>query len=182
MVKVAGSTPVARSFAFTREQPVAARRILRPEGGEPEVTDVLVLNADGGPLHRVSLRHAIRMLVRQVAEVHEVVPDQLVGIFPMPTAVRLVRYVVTRWLFGRQPAWSKGKVLSRDGRVCCYCGGRATTVDHIVPQSRGGKNTWLNTVAACNGCNQAKANRTPAEARMTLRYQPSVPTWGAFAY
>jgi hypothetical protein len=32
---------------------------------------VLVLNADLGPLHRVSLRHAIRMLCRQVAEIHE---------------------------------------------------------------------------------------------------------------
>ena len=35
---------------------------------------VLVLNADLGPLHRVSLEHAIRMLPRQVAEVHEADP------------------------------------------------------------------------------------------------------------
>ena len=32
---------------------------------------VLVLNADLGPLQRVSLKHAIRMLWRQVAEVHD---------------------------------------------------------------------------------------------------------------
>ncbi len=32
--------------------------------------DVLVLNADPGPLHRVNLRHAVRRLVRRVAEVH----------------------------------------------------------------------------------------------------------------
>jgi hypothetical protein len=42
------------------------------------VTAVLVLNADLGPLHRVSLRHALRMLFRQVAEVHEAEPDQLI--------------------------------------------------------------------------------------------------------
>ncbi len=35
------------------------------------MTAVLVLNAHLGPLHRVTLRHAIRMLARQVAEVHE---------------------------------------------------------------------------------------------------------------
>jgi hypothetical protein len=35
---------------------------------------VLVLNADCGPLHRVSLRHAIRMLFREVAVVHEARP------------------------------------------------------------------------------------------------------------
>ena len=29
---------------------------------------VLVLNADLGPLHRVSLRHAVRMLFREVAD------------------------------------------------------------------------------------------------------------------
>ena len=144
------------------------------------MTDVLVLNADHQPLHRVSLRHAIRMLFREVAEIHEAVPDQVIGVFPMPTAVRLVRYVVTRWLFGRQPAWSKSKVLSRDGHACGYCGRKATTVDHIIPQSRGGKNTWLNTVAACNGCNQQKADRTPAEARMVLRTTPTVPAWEAF--
>ena len=41
---------------------------------------VLVLNADPGPLHRVSLRHAIRMLCRQVAVVHEAEPDIRLGI------------------------------------------------------------------------------------------------------
>ena len=41
---------------------------------------VLVLNADLGPLHRVSLKHAIRMLFRQVAEVHEAEPDRLIGV------------------------------------------------------------------------------------------------------
>jgi hypothetical protein len=53
------------------------------------VDAVLVLNADLGPLHRVSLRHAIRMLRRQVAVVHEAEPDIRLGVFPMPRVVRL---------------------------------------------------------------------------------------------
>jgi len=145
------------------------------------VDSVLVLNADLGPLHRVSLRHAVRMLFREVAVVHEAEPDVLIGIFPVPKVVRLVQYVVTRWRYNAGPAWSRGGVMLRDGRRCAYCGGHATTVDHVVPRSRGGRNTWLNTVAACGGCNQRKGDRTPAEARMTLRVIPRAPTWAALA-
>lgn len=141
--------------------------------------DVLVLNADFGPLHRVSLRHAVRMLVRQVAEIHEAQPDRLIGVFPMPRVVRLVSYVVTRWRHSRGPSWSRRGVLERDRRTCAYCGGAASTIDHVLPRSRGGANTWLNTVAACGRCNQRKGDRTPSEARMPLRTAPAVPTWHA---
>jgi 5-methylcytosine-specific restriction endonuclease McrA len=142
---------------------------------------VLVLNADCGPLHRVSLRHAIRMLFRQVAVVHEAEPDRQIGVFPMPTVVRLVSYVVTRWRHSRGPAWSRGGVLARDGRRCAFCGGPASTIDHVLPRSRGGGNTWLNTVAACGRCNQRKGDRTPGEARMPLRRAPSEPAWASLA-
>lgn len=145
------------------------------------MVDVLVVNADLGPLHRVSLQHAIRMLVRQVAEVHEAEPDRLIGVFPVPRIVRLVRYVVTRWRWTAGPAWSRAGVLARDRRRCGYCPAPATTVDHIVPRSRGGGNTWTNTVSACGPCNQRKSARTPAEAGMVLRVQPYAPTWAQAA-
>ena len=142
---------------------------------------VLVLNADFGPLHRVSLRHAIRMLFREVAVVHEARPDARIGIYPIPTVVRLVSYVVTRWRHSRGPAWSRPGVLTRDGRRCGYCGKAASTVDHVLPRSRGGGNTWENTVAACDRCNGRKGDRTPAEARMPLRCTPMAPSWAALA-
>ena len=142
---------------------------------------VLVLNADDRPLHRVSVRHAIRMLFREVAVVQEARPDAQIGIFPIPTVVRLVSYVVTRWRHSRGPGWSRAGVLSRDGRHCGYCGGVASTVDHVLPRSRGGANTWENTVAACGRCNQRKGNRTPAEARMPLRSVPRAPGWAELA-
>jgi 5-methylcytosine-specific restriction endonuclease McrA len=145
------------------------------------VEAVLVLNADLGPLHRVSLRHAIRMLCREVAVVHEAEPDIRIGIFPRPKVVRLIQYVVTRWRFSAGPSWSRTGVLNRDGRRCGYCSGSATTVDHILPSSRGGGNTWSNTVAACDRCNQRKGDRTPAEAGMVLRIKPTTPTWASFA-
>ncbi|EXG80686.1 HNH endonuclease [Cryptosporangium arvum] len=141
--------------------------------------DVLVLNADLGPLHRVSFRHAVRMLVRRVAEVHESHPGRLVGSYPAPRVVRLVTYVVTRWRHSRGPGWSRPGVLVRDRRCCAYCGRPASTVDHVLPRSRGGANSWANTVAACGPCNHRKGDRTPAEARMPLRFAPAAPTWAA---
>ena len=140
---------------------------------------VLVLNADLGPLHRVSVRHAIRMLFREVAVVHEARPDARIGVYPIPTVVRLVGYVVTQWRRGRGPSWSRAGVLARDGHRCAFCGGAATTVDHVLPRSRGGGDTWENTVAACARCNNRKRDRTPAEARMPLRRTPVAPTWAA---
>ncbi|MGX6604233.1 HNH endonuclease [Micromonosporaceae bacterium Da 78-11] len=142
---------------------------------------VLVLNADCGPLHRVSLRHAIRMLFRQVAVVHEAQPDRQIGVYPMPTVVRLVSYVVTRWRHSRGPAWSRAGVLARDRHVCGYCGRSASTIDHVLPRSRGGGNEWTNTVAACGRCNNRKGDRTPAEARMPLTLIPYAPGWSALA-
>jgi 5-methylcytosine-specific restriction endonuclease McrA len=50
------------------------------------------------------------------------------------------------------------------------------TVDHVVPKSRGGKDTWKNLVTACTSCNNKKGSRTPDEARMPLRRQPFRPS------
>ncbi len=146
------------------------------------MSDVLVLNADMEPLTRVSLRHAVKMLVRQVAEVHDQVPDRAIGVWPVPTVVRLVRWVYTRWRHTDGPARSRRGVLARDHRRCGYCRQPATTVDHIVPRSQGGQNTWLNTIAACYACNQRKADRTPAKAGMVLRFEPRTPTWASAAH
>jgi 5-methylcytosine-specific restriction endonuclease McrA len=150
-------------------------------GGDSVDAAVLVLNADLGPLHRVDVRHAIRMLCRGVAEIHESEPDIRLGIFPMPKIVRLVRYIVTKWRYTSGPSWSRTGVLNRDGHRCAYCSGSATTVDHLMPSSRGGKNTWLNTVAACGPCNQRKGDRTPDEAAMRLRFSPTAPSWASIA-
>lgn len=143
------------------------------------VDTVLVLNADLGPLHRVSIRHAIRMLCREVAEIHESEPDRQLGIWPMPKAVRLVRYIVTKWRYTSGPAWSLPGVLARDRHSCAYCDATATTIDHVLPRSRGGRNTWQNTVAACELCNQRKGHRTPDEWGHPLRFVPKAPSWAA---
>ena len=55
------------------------------------------------------------------------------------------------------------------------------TVDHIIPKSRGGKNTFENTVCSCFECNnKKKQNRTPKEAGMFLKKTPHQPTVSEF--
>ncbi|MEV5751246.1 HNH endonuclease [Actinoallomurus sp. NPDC052308] len=138
---------------------------------------VLVLNASYEPLHKVDVRHAVRMLVRGVAVVEEAVEGRRIGHFPLPRVLRLVRYVAMRWRHGHRPTWGKRGLRRRDGGLCAYCGGRGNTVDHIFPQSRGGGSTWENTVLACGPCNNRKRDRTPEEAGMRLLVEPRIPLW-----
>ena len=48
----------------------------------------------------------------------------------------------------------KKAVLARDNYTCVWCGHVATTVDHIIPWSRGGSWFVHNLMAACLSCNQ----------------------------
>lgn len=38
----------------------------------------------------------------------------------------------------------------------------SATIDHVLPRTLGGTETWLNEVAACRACNGAKADRLPS--------------------
>ena len=70
-------------------------------------------------------------------------------------------------------AYKRDLVLLRDKQLCGYCGGRATAVDHIVPKSRGGSNSWLNTIACCVRCNNEKADKLLLEYHRKLRFAPT---------
>ena len=137
---------------------------------------VLVLNAHQEPLHRVSVRHAIRMVIRGVADVVTVDGDDKIGYFPTPTVLRLKRPVEVDWR-DNAPKWSKRRLFVRDRNLCAYCEAEGVTIDHVHPVSRGGTSTWENTVAACFKCNNFKDNRTPEEAGMELIRPPFIPTW-----
>jgi hypothetical protein len=83
-------------------------------------------------------------------------------------------------LFDVVPAFAKNKLFRRDRQTCAYCGQRfqerELQCEHIVPEARGGKWTWMNLVTACAACNGRKACRTPEEAGMPLVYLPYVPS------
>lgn len=47
--------------------------------------------------------------------------------------------------------------------ICVYCSERATSIDHIRPRSRGGKDTEDNRVPCCQLCNSSKGNKLLTE-------------------
>ena len=74
---------------------------------------------------------------------------------------------------------NRSNILIRDKNQCQYCtkyfASEHLTLDHVIPKSRGGKNTWENLVAACKKCNQKKGCRTPQEANMNILQKPKKP-------
>lgn len=60
------------------------------------------------------------------------------------------------------------EIFERDKWMCFYCGEKVTkedaTLDHFIPQFKGGKNTKENLKTACFICNSIKAGRTYEEA------------------
>lgn len=56
-------------------------------------------------------------------------------------------------LFDVGPSFCKLKLFRRDRMSCAYCGQRFAErelqCEHIVPQARGGRWSWMNLVTAC---------------------------------
>jgi len=150
--------------------------------------DVLLLNASYEPLSVITVRRAVALLLRERVDAATDEARMLHSAqqaLEVPVVLRLRRYVnVPR----RGARWSRVGVLRRDGYRCIYCGVVATerrdgrqldrgdfTIDHIIPRSRGGTNTWGNTACACYACNQRKSDRTPHDAGMLLLWEPKIP-------
>ena len=93
--------------------------------------------------------------------------------FDFPSVIRLRKY--TRIPF-KNIVLTRKNVMRRDGNRCQYCGSSSDlTIDHVIPKSRNGKDTWDNLVTACNKCNHKKGNKTPSEAGMNLKKEPYRP-------
>lgn len=50
--------------------------------------------------------------------------------------------------------------LKRDHHTCLWCGRHATTVDHMIPSSKGGSDLPHNLIASCSECNTKRGNRS----------------------
>jgi 5-methylcytosine-specific restriction endonuclease McrA len=141
----------------------------------------LVLNAGYEPLSVVSFRRALVLVLDGKATVVADGGKPVVGgsvTLPRPSVILLARYV--RAPYGRAVPVSRRGVLRRDGHRCAYCAGHASTVDHVLPRSRGGQDAWENLVACCVRCNNAKGNRTPEEKGWSLRVRPYAPRGAAW--
>lgn len=137
----------------------------------------LLLNGDWEPIRVIHERAAVLLLVMDDAETI-VDTDKAYHsagglVVPIPSVLHLVRKVKLPRR-SRLPI-SRRNVVARDGGRCGYCGEPGTTIDHIVPRSRGGKHSWLNVVACCQPCNARKDNHLLSELGWTLKIKPSVP-------
>jgi 5-methylcytosine-specific restriction endonuclease McrA len=104
------------------------------------------------------------------------------GALRVPRVIHLRRYDRLRRPTVRL---TRKNVMLRDAHQCQYCARRPPlrdlNIDHVLPRSRGGPDSWENLVTACRVCNLRKAWRTPDEASMRLLRRPVAPRWSTSA-
>jgi 5-methylcytosine-specific restriction endonuclease McrA len=136
---------------------------------------VLLLNQTYEPLGTVSVARAIIMTFKDSVYVEEYDRDRVLrsaqAEFCVPSVIRRRVYINVRKR-REQSSMKRLRIYMRDKYRCQYCGEKKAvselTIDHILPRSRGGDNSPINVVTACEKCNNRKSNRTPDEARMPL--------------
>lgn len=136
-----------------------------------------MLNATYEPLGLVTSRRAVVLVLTAKAVPVETGEDLLHSerqVVVIPTVVRLTRYVRVPYRSG--VPLTRRAVFARDGGRCVYCNAPATSLDHVVPKSRGGQHVWENVVSACGRCNHAKADRVITELGWGLRRTPQAPS------
>ena len=176
------------------------------ESGQPVLdTRVLVLNKHYMALRIISVRRAISLLFRDLAEViqceqgnycnydfeswcevseyrqkFQPTEHDWVSTVHFDIAVpRIIRLLVYDRLPRSPVKFNRRNIFARDRNRCQYCGKRfATTelsLDHVIPRSSGGESTWENLVCSCTRCNARKGGRTPDQAGMSLISKPVRP-------
>jgi 5-methylcytosine-specific restriction endonuclease McrA len=144
---------------------------------------VLVLNTTYEPLNVCSVRRALVLLFKDRAEVVELSGSAFRSqhaTHSLPSVIRLRSYVSVprHHASGRI---SRRAVFARDRHRCQYCGSdRHLTVDHVVPRSKGGPDTWDNLVTSCAPCNRKKGDRPPHVAGLRLMRKPRPPEPASF--
>ena len=147
---------------------------------------VLVLSTGYELMFRTDWKRAISAVIcgrAEVVETHEELKILTVkGSIPFPTVVRFTNGTFVGKIRGikRIPKLTKRNIWSRDSGECQYCGVKVkldkATVDHVIPKSRGGGNTWENVTLACAPCNQKKGSSLLENIDACLRSKPRKPT------
>lgn len=149
---------------------------------EPASARALLLNSSYEPMLVLTWQKALILWFQEKVEVlefHSVFARSVSRSFQIPSVLRLKTYVRPK-IYGRV-RFCRDNIYLRDNYTCQYCAVRLPTkqltLDHVVPASKRGPNTWQNVVTACRACNQRKADRTPELAHMPLIRKPHVPSW-----
>jgi len=144
---------------------------------------VLVLDSFYSPLEMVSWEKAFTLLFSDKAEIIELSDKKVHTVsqsFRLPIVLkRKTSKYYNR--FKKPTAINKVNIYYRDLKRCNYCdvplAERAGTLDHIIPKSKGGENTWENLTLACIACNTKKADKSLSETSMKLIRPPKKPDW-----
>ena len=143
---------------------------------------VLVLNNDYTPVSVTDMVRGFKLVYKGKAEIVEhdetnpIVTDHKV--YKRPSVIRLLNYVVLPF---KKLKPTRDNIFRRDGHTCVYCESKKNlTIDHVMPRSRGGENTWENLATCCTKCNGKKGDRTPEEAGMKLLQKPFKPGYTYF--
>jgi len=144
--------------------------------------NILVLNNDYTPLNITDLKKAFNLVYKGKAEVvtsnksNPIITD--LKNYVRPTIIRLLYYISIPF---RKVTLNRENIFKRDNYECLYCGSKKNlTIDHVIPKSKGGKNTWKNLVTCCKSCNIQKDSKTLKQAGMELKYNPYRPTYIQF--
>jgi 5-methylcytosine-specific restriction endonuclease McrA len=99
-------------------------------------------------------------------------------IYRVPTVIIATNYskMPVKYFKGKP---SKDAIYTRDNGICQYSGKKVdrhnATVDHIVPRSKGGSDSWNNLVLCSKDINSKKGNKTNSEAGLILLKTPITP-------
>ncbi len=139
----------------------------------------LKLDSSYRPIEIIDALEALVMCFVGKAQIIETYKKEIRSVstaFKLPAVIVLNRIVKFRFN-GLMP--NRMNVLWRDGNQCQYCAGYfpqgELTLDHVIPKSRGGRNTWENLVVACKKCNQKKGAKIPQESGMHPLRKPVKP-------
>lgn len=77
-------------------------------------------------------------------------------VFDAPLVIRINRFYK---IPHRSTSLNKHNIFKRDENKCVYCGStKDLNIDHVIPKSKGGRDTWKNLVTSCRSCNSIKAD------------------------
>jgi 5-methylcytosine-specific restriction endonuclease McrA len=161
---------------------------------------VLVLNRNWQAINVHTPQEAFCMMATNVATALEIEGDQHIrpvswaewltlpvreqdqsvatvrGRIRVPTVIVAMNYAKVP---KKRPKLCARTIRERDGNRCQYTGKLLRpdqgSLDHVLPRSRGGKDTWENLVWSAKAVNQRKADRLPHEAGLRLLSTPRAP-------
>lgn len=135
---------------------------------KPEFKKCLVLDGSYIPRSIITSERAFTIFYKGNAEIVENHPVTFKVVNPeleiyKPSIIRVRKNMKVDF---HKTKPSKENIFKRDNYTCVYCpcdDRRKLTIDHVIPKSRGGKDTWENLVTACFKCNQEKDDLTLEE-------------------